>query len=98
MGQAVSVGTDSEYTSDCLKDISVEQVAKLVIDGQLAINNILFKKYIIIDARFNYEYDGGHIKGKIFFCKKNEFGWYQFLRVESSAGKLLGTIINVEFL
>ena len=66
MGQAVSVGTDSEYTSDCLKDISVEQVAKLVTEGQLVINNIKFKKYVIIDARFNYEFDGGHIKGKLF--------------------------------
>ena len=65
-GQAVgsSIEMDSEYTSDCLKDISVDQVAKLVTDGQLVINNILFKKYVIIDARFNYEYEGGHIKGK----------------------------------
>ena len=53
---------DSEYTSDCLKDISVEQVAKLVTDGQLVINNILFKKYVIIDAWFNYEYQGSRIK------------------------------------
>jgi len=66
MGQAVSVGTDSEYTSDCLKDISVGQVAKLVTEGQLVINNIKFNKYVIIDARFNYEFDGGHIKGKLF--------------------------------
>ena len=71
MGQAVgTLGTDSEYTSDCLKDISVEQVAKLVIDGQLIINNILFKKFVIIDARFNYEYNGGHIKGIIFLYIK----------------------------
>ena len=74
MGQAVSA--DSDYTSDCLKDISVEQVAKLVIDGQLVINNILFTKFIIIDARFNYEYDGGHIKGKYFhgWKIKNDLG------------------------
>ena len=74
MGQAVSA--DSDYTSDCLKDISVEQVAKLVIDGQLVINNILFTKFIIIDARFNYEYDGGHIKGKMrtFLRTKNKNG------------------------
>jgi rhodanese-related sulfurtransferase len=81
MGQAVSVGTDSsEYTSDCLKDISVEQVAQLVTDGQLVINNILFKKFVIIDARFNYEYDGGHIKGAINIPKVEANQWQESLQ------------------
>jgi len=80
MGQAVSVGTDSEYTSDCLKDISVEQVAKLVTEGQLVINNIKFKKYVIIDARFNYEFDGGHIKGAINVPKVEANQWQESLR------------------
>ena len=94
MGQAVSA--DSDYTSDCLKDISVEQVAKLVIDGQLVINNNVFTKFIIIDARFNYEYDGGHIKGKFFSRTKNK-KWFRcpqlFQRVECSAETPFGTII-----
>ena len=40
-----------------------------VLDGNYA---HMFEKTVIIDCRFEYEYEGGHIEGALNFCDKEQ--------------------------
>ena len=52
------------------KTVSPRQVADLVMsDGDLVIEGEKFAHIHIIDARYDYEFNGGHIKGNYFFLK-----------------------------
>ena len=55
-----------------------------VLDGDY---NHLFDKVVIIDCRFEYEYEGGHIDGALNFCEKDQLAAALF--TESPANTLL---------
>jgi hypothetical protein len=61
LDQNISLLPTEESTDGCqLRKISVETVAKL-LKGEF--ENV--KNHIIIDCRFEYEYEGGHIRGAV---------------------------------
>ena len=59
-----SIGVDS-WESEVFRDIAVEDVAAIVSRGKRQIEGRVFERHIIIDARYDYEYKGGHVKGKL---------------------------------
>lgn len=46
-----------------INSISHETMANLIIEG--------IQPYIIVDCRFDYEYNGGHIQGAINFSEES---------------------------
>jgi len=48
-----------------LKEISAATLADL-LDGKFKV------KYTVIDCRYPYEYDGGHVRGSLNFCTEAE--------------------------
>jgi hypothetical protein len=49
----------------------------------------LYDEIVIVDCRFEYEYEGGHINGAINFCDKEQLAEKLFSTSETSANTLL---------
>ena len=60
--------TASPDESNSLPRISKETLIQ-ILDGKY---NHLYEKFVIIDCRFEYEYDGGHIDGAVNFNDKEQ--------------------------
>jgi rhodanese-related sulfurtransferase len=58
-------GFHDDDTSPVFRDISVQTVAAIVTGSEPEVNGKKFEKHIVIDARYEYEYQGGHIKGAL---------------------------------
>lgn len=70
--------------SNSLPRISKETLIE-VLDGKY---NHLYEKYVIIDCRFEYEYEGGHIDGAVNFNDKEQLS-SQLFDVEPTSKALL---------
>lgn len=62
-----------------------------VLDGTY---NHLYENKIIIDCRFEYEYNGGHIEGALNFCDKEKLA-EQLFEASYSASTLL--VLHCEY-
>lgn len=76
--------TVSSDESNNLPRISKETLIE-VLDGQF---NHLYEKFVIIDCRFEYEYEGGHIEGAVNFNDKEHLS-SQLFDVEPTTKALL---------
>jgi M-phase inducer tyrosine phosphatase len=76
--------TVSEDESNNLPRISRETLIE-VLDGKY---NHLYEKFVIIDCRFEYEYNGGHIDGAVNFNDKEQLS-SQLFDVEPTSKALL---------
>ena len=52
-----------EGQSEVFRDISVADVAAIVTGSKTEIFNIKIKNFIVLDARYEYEYKDGHVRG-----------------------------------
>lgn len=76
--------TASPDESNSLPRISKETLID-VLDGKF---NHLYEKFVIIDCRFEYEYEGGHIDGAVNFNDKEQLS-LQLFDVEPTSQALL---------
>lgn len=53
----------SEQSDWSKKELTPTEVAEAVLANQIEFDSQKFDKMVIIDARYDYEYSGGHIKG-----------------------------------
>jgi len=74
------------------KYLTVSEVADL-IDGEpilkMGENSIKFSRVCIVDARYAYEFDGGHIKGALNIPKEDDVSWQTKLKEEFFNGNQL---------
>ena len=47
------------------KELTPTEVAGAILANEIVIDGKKYDKMVIIDARYEYEYSGGHIKGSI---------------------------------
>jgi len=88
------------------RDLSVHQVAKLV-EGEKSLqvgsgSPFKFSTITIIDARYTYEFEGGHIKGAINVPKEEDEKWQKYLEDrffsgQQSSGSTHVIILHCEF-
>ena len=55
----------SEQSDWSKKELTPKEVAEAVLANEIAFHGQKFDKMVIIDARYEYEYSGGHIKGTL---------------------------------
>ncbi|ETI19350.1 hypothetical protein G647_09182 [Cladophialophora carrionii CBS 160.54] len=73
-----------EGETGCLPRISKETMVS-VLDGEF---DHLYEKRVVIDCRFEYEYDGGHIEGAVNFNDKEKLA-AQLFEIEPTPKALL---------
>jgi len=85
--------------------LSVQQVARLLqgpLELKIGEKTITFDKMMIVDARYKYEYEGGHIKGAVSIPKEVDEVWRseigrQFFGEKAAEGAKTAVIFHCEF-
>lgn len=54
----------------CGRSDSIKRISPVVLSS--LVTGTIQRKFVIVDARFRYEYEGGHVRGALNFCSEND--------------------------